>query len=68
MGGNEVVNRIIMEELTKSDVASMISSKFDTKMKSSEFDKKVKEIAGAVMKEFFRTLYQKDSLWKSSIR
>jgi hypothetical protein len=55
---------IINEELSKNDVQQMISSKFDEKMSSSEFKKKVKELSADVVNEIFKLLWQRNSFWK----
>lgn len=57
---------IINEELTKSEVNSLISSKIDSTMSSREFKKKVKELSAEVINEIFRILWQRNNFWKSS--
>lgn len=59
--------KIINEELSKSDVSSMIISKFEEKLSSREFKKKVKEIAADVVNEIFKILWQRNSFWKSAV-
>ena len=49
-----VIKDIIEEELTRSDVNSIISDK----MSSQEFKKKVKELASEVVNELFKILWQ----------
>ena len=58
-----VIKNIIEEELTRSDVNSIISDK----MSSQEFKKKVKELASEVVNELFKILWQRNTLWKSSV-
>lgn len=58
-----VIKDIIEEELTRSDVNSIISDK----MSSQEFKKKVKELASEVVNELFKILWQRNTLWKSSV-
>ena len=58
-----IVRGIIEEELTKSDVNSMISDK----MSSQEFKRKVKAITADVVNELFKILWQRNTLWKSSV-
>lgn len=65
---NENIVKIIKEELSKAEVASMIRDKVDSNLSSKDFEKKVKEIASEIMSEFFKLLWQRDSLWKNSIR
>ena len=45
----------------------MIQSKLKEKMGSKEFEKKVKELSAAVLSEFFKILYQRDSFWKQNV-
>ena len=55
-----------MEEITKSEISSMIASKIGDNMDSREFKKKVKEIAADVVNEIFKILWQRNSFWKSA--
>lgn len=55
-----------MEELSKSDINSMIASKIDDKLSSHEFKKIVKNLAADVVSEMFKILWQRNSFWKSS--
>jgi hypothetical protein len=45
----------------------MIISKFEDKLSSREFKKKVKEIAADVVNEIFKILWQRNSFWKSAV-
>lgn len=65
---NERLINLITEELTKSDVKSMISNSIDSKISSREFEKKVKELAADVLNELFRILWQRNNMWKSSVK
>ena len=56
--------RLIYEEITKSDVNSLITSKLEQNLDSREFKKKVKEIAAEIVSNLFRTLWQQNSMWK----
>lgn len=57
-------NDLIVEELTKTEVTSIIRDKFDSQLDSSEFKKKVKEISAEVVSNLFRTLWQQNNMWK----
>ena len=61
------LNRIILEELNKSEITSLINSKLDIKLTSREFKKQVKELAADVVSELFKVLWQRNSFWKSSV-
>ena len=65
---NENLVKLITEELTKSDVSSMISNSIDSKLSSRDFEKKVKEIASDVLNELFKILWQRNNMWKSSVK
>ena len=58
-----IVKNIIEEELSRNEVNSMITDK----MSSQEFKKKVKSIAADVVNELFKILWQRNTLWKSSV-
>lgn len=58
-----IVRNIIEEELSRNEVNSMITDK----MSSQEFKKKVKSIAADVVNELFKILWQRNTLWKSSV-
>jgi hypothetical protein len=68
MNGNEkTLQRIISEELSKSEVNSMISSKINSTLTSREFKQKVKELSSDVINELFKLLWQRNNIWKSSV-
>lgn len=56
-------NHNINEELTKSDVRSIMSSEY----KSADFKKAVKEISAEVIEDLFRTLWNRSSTWKGGV-
>ena len=60
------IKELVYEELSKSDVSSMIASKIDNKLSSQEFKKIVKGLAADVVNELFKILWQRNSFWKSS--
>ena len=65
MDGNKVLFNIINEEISKSEIASMIDSKISSKLSSKELEKRIKEITASVVSEVFKTLYQRNNLWKT---
>lgn len=68
MDRNEkTLQRIISEELSKSEVNSMISSKLNSTLSSREFKQKVKELSADVVNELFKLLWQRNNIWKSSV-
>lgn len=63
----QILRSIIEEELTKSEVSSLIANKIDDNLSSAAFKKKVKELASDVVSELFKILWQRNSFWKSSV-
>ena len=61
------LQQIISEELSKSDVNSMISSKINSALSSRDFKQKVKELSSEVVSELFKILWQRNSFWKSTV-
>ena len=60
-------SKIIIEDMTKSEVNSIVQSKIDNFVKSKEMEKKVKELASDVVSELFKVLWQRNNMWKSTI-
>lgn len=58
---------MLVEELSKTEVGNMISTKIDSSYNSREFKKAVKELAGDVVNELFKILWQRNSFWKQSV-
>lgn len=67
MNAEERLYKLITEELSKTEVNTMISNKLDSNLSSREFKKKVKEIAADVVSELFKLLWQRNNFWKSSV-
>lgn len=65
--GNKI-RSIIEEELTKTEVNSLINNKVDSILNSNDFKKKVKEITADVLEDLYRTMYQKKTFWQSSVK
>ena len=65
---NQKIIQLINEELTKSEVSSLIKSKIDDNLSSKDFEKKVKEITTSVINELFKILWQRNSFWKDSVK
>lgn len=68
MVNEEKIIKIINEEMSKSEITSLIQSKIDSNISSRDFEKKVKEITSSVINELFKTLWQRNSFWKDSIK
>lgn len=62
------LRQIILEELSRQDVKSMIDSKIDEFVKEKEFKKKVRNIAVDVLEDLFREMWRKNGFWKNSLK
>lgn len=58
----------INEDLSYSEVRSMIDSKIDDYIKEKTFEKRVREITSDAMEKFFRMMYNKRNFWKSEVK
>lgn len=67
MISEKVLNKIIKEELSKTEVNSMIDRKIDNSLDSRDFKDAVKKISAAVISELFKTLWQRNSTWLGTI-
>ena len=56
----------INEELTKSQIESIIKNRIDSTLSSRDFKKKVKELSADVVSEIFKLLWQRNNFWKNS--
>lgn len=68
MKSNKDVYKLVNEEMSRSEVTSLINSKINSNMSSKDFEKKVKEISASVLNELFKLLWQRNSFWKNSIK
>ena len=60
MSGEEIIS-IITEEIKKSEI-------LDTIKNDKNFEKKVKDIVANTLTDFFKALYQHNSLFKNLVR
>lgn len=67
MISNKRLHRIIQEELSKTEVNSMIDRKLDNSLDSRDFKDAVKKISASVISELFKTLWQRNSTWMGTI-
>ena len=63
-----IVFDMINEELTNSEVRSIINSKLDDFIKEKEFEKRVREITSDALEKFFKMMYNKRGFWKSEVK
>lgn len=62
------IKRIISEEMSRSDVRSVVSSELSSYTKSREFEEAVKKLTSDVFERFFKLLYDRRGMWKSEIK
>jgi len=62
------IRKMVLEELSKSEVRSLINSKLESFVKEREFKKAVREITADVIEEFFREMWRKNGFWKNQIK
>ena len=68
MYSKEYIYQLIEEEVSRSDINSIISNKIDTMLKSNDFKKSVKSIIADTLEELYRAFYQRKSFWQSAIK
>ena len=61
------MKKLIKEEITKSDIESIVSKKLSSEYNSRDFKKNVKEITAEVIEDLFRTLWNRSSTWKGGV-
>lgn len=62
------LKQIIKEELNKTEVRSMISSKLTDHLNEREFKKAVRAIVVDVLEEYFREMWRKSGFWKNPLK
>ena len=61
------IREIINEEISKTEVESIVSNRLSSSYNSRDFKKAVKEISAEVLEDLFRTLWNRSSTWKGGI-
>jgi hypothetical protein len=61
------LDKIISEEISKSDVNSIVASKISSSYDSKEFERKVKEIVADAIEDLYKTLFNRSSSWKGGV-
>ena len=62
------IRSMLMEELSKQEVKSMIDSKVAEYLKDREFKKRVRDITVDVLDDFFHEMWRKNGFWKNPIK
>lgn len=60
--------RLVVEEVTKSEIKSMITNDRPEIINSKEFKEKVKDISSKVLEELFKILWTRKSFWLDQIK
>ena len=61
------IREIINEEISKTEVESIVSNRLSSAYDSKDFKKAVKEISAEVIEDLFRTLWNRSSAWKGGV-
>jgi hypothetical protein len=61
------IREIINEELSKTEVESIVSNRLSSAYNSRDFKKAVKDITADVIEDLFRTLWNRSSTWKGGV-
>ena len=61
------ISEIINEEISKTEVESVVSNRISSSYDTREFKKAVKDIAADVIEDLFRTLWNRSSTWKGGV-
>ena len=61
------ISQIINEEISKTEVESIVSNRISSAYDSRDFKKAVKEISAEVIEDLFKTLLNRSNSWKGGI-
>ena len=61
------IREIINEEISKTEVESIVSNRISSAYNSRDFKKAVKDITAEVIEDLFRTLWNRSSTWKGGV-
>lgn len=53
--------------LTKNDINQLVNKELERHLKSKAFKDRVQTITSSAVEELFKTLWQRTSIWKSSM-
>lgn len=65
---NNEIARLIIEEVTKTEVKDMINNGKSDMISSKEFKEKVKDISAKVIEELFKVMWTRKSFWLEPIK
>ena len=61
------LDRIISEEINKTDVNNAIASKLSSSYESKEFKKAVRAIVADAIEDLYRVLWNRSSSWRGGV-
>ena len=61
------LDRIISEEISKTDVERTVASRLSSSYDSKEFEKAVRKIVVDAIEDLYRTLFNRSSSWKGGV-
>lgn len=64
----EDLKRMVQEELSRSDVRSMINDRIAEYLKEREFEEKIKSIISDTFENYFKYMYTKRGMWKNELK
>lgn len=67
MVSDERIRQIINEEISKTEVESIVSNRLSSTYDSRDFKRAVKDITAEVIEDLFRTLWNRSSTWKGGV-
>lgn len=65
---SNIIRQLVSEELSRSDVRSIINDRIHEFLREREFEDKIKEITSEVFEKFFKMMYTKRGFWKNDIK
>lgn len=63
-----IIREMVLEELSKQEVKSIINSRLSDYIKEREFKKVVREVAADVLEDFFKEAWRKNGFWKNQLK
>ena len=61
------IDKIISEEISKTDVERTVANKLASSYDSREFKRAVKEIVADAIEDLYRTLFNRSSSWRGGV-
>lgn len=59
---------LMNEEMTKTEISSLVMSKLSDFVNDKRLEKRIKEITANIIDELFKTLWQKKTFWKNDVK